>query len=91
VAYALESLLGVAAARGDVERAGVLLGAARALREQTGFYQPTAFAFHQRVVAQLGSGAGEDAFQRGIAAGRMLSPDEALDFRTRSPMSGATR
>jgi predicted ATPase len=78
VAYVLECLLGVAAARGDVERAGVLYGAALALREQTGFYQPPAFGFHYRVVQRLSSGEQAEAFQRGVTAGRMLSPEEAV-------------
>jgi predicted ATPase len=91
IAYALESLLGVAAARGDVERAGVLYGAAEALREQTGFYQPRAFAFHRRVVEHLRSGDGEVLFQRGFLTGRMLSPEEAIGWTAPAPMSGAVR
>jgi tetratricopeptide (TPR) repeat protein len=89
VAYALESLLGVAAVRGQVERAGQLLGAALTLRDQTGFYQPAAFAFHQHVVEQLRSGPDAEAFSRGVAAGHMMSPEEALATLVPEPVVGA--
>jgi predicted ATPase len=78
LAYGLEALLAVAAARGDVERAGMLFGAALTLREQTGFSQPANFSFHQRIVDGLRSGDHAEAFQRGVNAGRMLSPEEAI-------------
>jgi predicted ATPase len=79
-AYALEGLLGVAAARGDIERAGLMYGASEMLREQVGMYNPVAFAFDRRLVEQLRSGATRDAFERGYAAGRMLSPEEAIAY-----------
>jgi tetratricopeptide (TPR) repeat protein len=88
VAYALESLLGVAAARGDAERAGRLLGAATTLREQTGFFQPPAFAFHQRVLDRLRAGPQADTFERGLAAGRMLSPEEAIGSLAGAAVTG---
>ncbi len=80
VAYGLESLLGVAAARGDIERAGLMLGASQALREQVGLYNPAAFAFHDPLVAELRAGPQADAFERGYTSGRMLSLEEALAF-----------
>ncbi|MFC0682338.1 NB-ARC domain-containing protein, partial [Lysobacter korlensis] len=89
VAYALETLLGVAEARGDVERAGLLLGAATTLREQTGFFQPPAFAFHQRVLDRLRAGEHAEVFERGVIAGRMLSPEEAIGSTTGAAVSGA--
>jgi predicted ATPase len=79
-AYALEGLLGVAAARGDIERAGLMYGASEMLREQVGMYNPVAFAFDRRLVEQLRSGPSRDAFERGHAAGRMLSPEEAIAY-----------
>jgi predicted ATPase len=79
-AYALEGLLGVAAARGDIERAGLMFGASEMLREQVGMYNPVAFAFDRRLVEQLRSGATRDAFERGHTAGRMLSPEEAIAY-----------
>ncbi|MFC0681064.1 DUF4062 domain-containing protein [Lysobacter korlensis] len=78
VAYGMESLLGVAAARGDIEHAGVLLGASLTLREQVGLYNPAAFAFHDPLVAQLRAGPRRDDFERGYSSGRMMSADEAL-------------
>jgi predicted ATPase len=89
-AYALEGLLGVAAARGDIERAGLMYGASEMLREQVGMYNPVAFAFDRRLVEQLRSGATRDAFQRGYASGRMLSPEEAITYALPSaaPVAG---
>jgi predicted ATPase len=80
VAYGLESLCGVAAARGDIERAGLMLGASQTLREQVGLYNPAAFAFHDPLIAQLRAGPRAADFERGYASGRMLSVEEALAF-----------
>jgi predicted ATPase len=89
-AYALEGLLGVAAARGDIERAGLMYGASEMLREQVGMYNPVAFAFDRRLVEQLRSGPHSAAFERGYAAGRMLSPEEALAYALpKAPVGGA--
>jgi predicted ATPase len=79
-AYALEGLLGVAAARGDIERAGLMFGASEMLREQVGMFNPVAFAFDRKLVEQLRSGPTRDAFQRGYTSGRMLSPEEAIAY-----------
>jgi hypothetical protein len=80
VAYGLESLCGVAAARGDIERAGLMLGASQTLREQVGLYNPAAFAFHDPLVAQLRAGPRSGDFERGYTSGRMLSAEEALAY-----------
>jgi predicted ATPase len=85
VAYGLESLSGVAAARGEVERAGLMLGAAEALRERVGLYNPAAVTFHDPLVAQLRAGPHAADFERGVASGRMLSVEEALAVAVRSP------
>jgi hypothetical protein len=57
-----------------------MYGASEMLREQVGMYNPVAFAFDRRLVEQLRSGATRDAFERGYAAGRMLSPEEAIAY-----------
>ena len=80
VAFGLEGLLAVAAARGDIERAGLMLGASQALREHVGLYNPAAFAFHDPLVARLRAGPHAGDFERGFTSGRMLSADEALAF-----------
>jgi predicted ATPase len=85
VAYGLEGLLGLAAARGEIERAGVLYGASLMLREQVGLYNPAAFAFHQPLVAQLRAGEHRDEFDRGVTTGRMLSPEEAIAYAMPAP------
>jgi predicted ATPase len=78
VAYGLEALCGVAAARGDIERAGLLFGASQILREQVGLYNPAAFAFHDPLVTRLRAGPQVAQFERGYLSGRMLSAEEAL-------------
>jgi tetratricopeptide (TPR) repeat protein len=89
VAYGLEGLVGLAAARGEIERAGLLLGASQALREQVGIYNPAAFAFHDPLVAELRAGPQAGEFERGYASGRMLSAEEALAFA--APREAAAR
>jgi predicted ATPase len=78
VAYGLEGLVAVAALGGEIERAGRLAGAARALRERTGLYNAPAFTFHQAYLDQLvAAGAGEQV-EAATAAGRELTVDEAV-------------
>ncbi|WP_431279274.1 DUF4062 domain-containing protein [Leifsonia poae] len=78
VAYGLEGLVAVAAVNGDVERAGRLTGASRALRERTGLHNAQAFTFHQGYVDQLGASGAAAALDAAIAQGRELSVDEAV-------------
>lgn len=46
IAYGLEGLSGVAAARGDAWRAGALSGAAETIRQTTGIFDVSGFAVH---------------------------------------------
>lgn len=48
IADGLEGLSAIAAARGEVERAGLMSGAAAAMRQRLGFYEVAAFVFHER-------------------------------------------
>ncbi len=78
LAYGLEGMVAVAALSGDVERAGRLAGAARALRERSGLHNGPMFTFHQAYVDQLratGSGAQLDA---AVAEGRELTVEQAV-------------
>lgn len=78
LAYGLEGMVAIAAIAGDVDRAGRLAGAARALRERSGLHNGPTFTFHQKYLDRLtvaGDGAALDA---AIAAGRELSVEQAV-------------
>ncbi|MET0976222.1 MAG: DUF4062 domain-containing protein [Leifsonia sp.] len=77
VAYGLEGLVAIAAARGDIERAGRLAGAAHSLRERAGLYNAPTFSFHEAYLAPVRSSAAADALASAIAAGERMSPEEA--------------
>ncbi|MEU1971653.1 DUF4062 domain-containing protein [Microbacterium sp. NPDC019599] len=53
IAYGLEGLCAIAALRGDVERAGVLAGAATAMRKRVATFDTPDFVYHTRYVAAL--------------------------------------
>jgi tetratricopeptide (TPR) repeat protein len=78
IAYQLESFLGVAGVLGDVERAGLLGGAARALRERLGLLNPADAVLHLGIVEQIRTGPGADLYERGLLEGRRLSVDDAV-------------
>ncbi|MFF1877842.1 DUF4062 domain-containing protein [Leifsonia sp. NPDC058230] len=78
VAYGIEGMVAVAALAGDVERAGRLAGAARALRERSGTHNGPMFTFHQKYLDQLvAAGRGEE-LDAAIAAGRGLTVEQAV-------------
>ncbi|GBF06979.1 hypothetical protein DAERI_110161 [Deinococcus aerius] len=85
VAYGLEGLLAVAARRGDTPRAARLLGASRALREQTGLIHNLNAAFYQDAVDALRSGAGAATFAAEEAAGHELSVADAVAYALGGP------
>jgi hypothetical protein len=78
IAYQLESFLGVAGVLGDVERAGLLGGAAGALRERLGLLNPSDAVLHLGIVEQIRTGPGADRYERGLLEGRRLSVDDAV-------------
>jgi predicted ATPase len=78
IAYQLESFLGVAGVLGDVERAGLLGGAARALRERLGLLNPSDAVLHLGIVEQIRTGPGADLYERALLEGRRLSVDDAV-------------
>jgi predicted ATPase len=78
VAYGLEGFGGIAAARGQAALAGRLLGAAEALRERIGRYNPAEFAFHAQAVARVEASPDRDLFRRAFAEGRVLPVEEAV-------------
>jgi predicted ATPase len=78
VAYGFEGLAAVAAAADDIDRAGLLLGAAHTLRAQTGLFNAPSFSFHQRAVDVINAGAEASRFQSAEKAGRAMSVDSAI-------------
>lgn len=79
MALGLEGFIGVAAVRHDIERAGLLTGAARALRERAGMFNPTEYAFSYKFVEEIRSSPDGRAFGQNYEAGRRLSPQQAVD------------
>jgi predicted ATPase/class 3 adenylate cyclase len=75
IAFSLEKAGVLAAAEGNVERAGRLAGAADGLRESAGFERGR--FDHEWLERHLSAVAGEE-FEAARVAGRALEPDEAL-------------
>jgi predicted ATPase len=78
MAYGLEGLVAIAAVRGEVERAGRLLGASEVLRERTGLYNAPTFSFHQQTLAPILAGDEAEALERARGAGRRISTPDAV-------------
>ncbi len=82
IAFALEGLSAVAATAGDVERAGLLLGAADALRARTGLADQRSYVtiepFVEAVLASDGASAFEAARSRGRRTPRRAVMQTAL-------------
>ncbi|HSK32254.1 MAG TPA: DUF4062 domain-containing protein [Propionicimonas sp.] len=88
VADALEGLSAIAAARGEVERAGQLSGAAEALRKRLGFYEVPAYVFHERYL-DLVRRVDPDGFAAAQDHGRELTTAEAIALGTPEPEAPA--
>ncbi|QIG38527.1 DUF4062 domain-containing protein [Microbacterium sp. 4R-513] len=80
LAYGLESLVALAAAAGDVRRAGLLLGAAQTVRRRKGFLNPGAFEFYMVPVKALRDSGHGAELDRAVAEGSELSLAEALEY-----------
>jgi predicted ATPase/DNA-binding SARP family transcriptional activator len=79
LAECLEGLAGVAAGQGREERAARLLGAAEALRDAGGaVILPHRRPAFERLLADVRTALGEEAFAAAWAAGRALSLEEAI-------------
>jgi predicted ATPase len=77
VAYGLEGLCAVAAARHEAWRAGALAAAAAAIRHRIGVFDAEAFTVHTAVLAALRDHEGEQV-AAGAEAGGELSVPEAV-------------
>lgn len=93
IAYALEGLAAIAAERDDVERAGVLSGAADAIRRRTAMFDAPAFVFHPRYLAALAERADaarlRAAEERGRDYGALEAAAYALAGRGGAPAATA--
>lgn len=78
LAYGLEGMVAIAALAGDIDRAGRLAGASRALRERSGLHNGPMFTFHQAYLDQLVADGAGAQLDRAIAEGRELSVEQAV-------------
>lgn len=84
IAMCLEGAAALLAAAGQPGTAARLLGAAEALRERLGVpLLPTDRADYDHAVEQAQAGMDEQSFRSAWAAGRLLTPDEAIAEATR--------
>ncbi|WP_345750260.1 ATP-binding protein [Microbacterium rhizophilus] len=77
VAYALEGLCAVAAARGDAERAGMLSAVSHAIRQRIGVFDAEAFTVHMPQLDAIRS-AQPEAVAAGERRGAELTVPEAI-------------
>jgi hypothetical protein len=78
--YELEGLGACAALRGDIERSGVLLGAAEAARTRTGMSDLRARITHLPFVQQILASEQAGLFEAAMAQGRARSRTEAVSL-----------
>lgn len=79
-AYALEGLAGSAAAAGDIERAGLLLGAAEALRASTGLHEQRSYVTYQAFVDAVLATDRAAEFEAARIIGRRTPRQTALEM-----------
>ncbi|MBB2965677.1 DUF4062 domain-containing protein [Leifsonia aquatica] len=78
IAFGLEGMVAVAALAGDASRAGLLAGAAQALRERSGTHNGPTFTFHRRYLDRLLAGPSAPEVEAAMAEGRELSVEQAV-------------
>ncbi|GEP47140.1 DUF4062 domain-containing protein [Microbacterium saccharophilum] len=78
IAYGLEGFVGLRAAESDARGAGLLLGAAQALRLRKGVMNPGAFDFFAGPLERLRADGRTAELDEAIAQGRDLSVNEAI-------------
>ena len=90
VAYAIEGLSAIAALNGDLERAGVLSGAAETIRQRVTMFDLSKFVYHTGFLVRA---ATDDAARGRLSAarerGREYSTREAADIALRGASRGA--
>ena len=80
VGYALEGLAACAAVLGDVDRAGMLLGAAETARTRTGLIEQRSYITYGPFIEQVLASDRAAEFEAGRARGRAMSRRGALDL-----------
>lgn len=83
MAWALEGIAAVSAARGDTERAGTLVGATDAIRERRGLLASDTYRFHRDFLREISSGPHAAAFEEARRAGRGLDLAAAVELASR--------
>ena len=79
LAWCLEGLAGLAAATGDGEHAGVLLGAARKVLDEMGAtFKPFERRLHETTVERATLLCGEETLEAAVERGSALTLDEAI-------------
>ncbi|GAB3610889.1 hypothetical protein GCM10027414_30150 [Humibacter ginsengiterrae] len=76
-AYGIEGLCAIAALRGQVERAGLLAGAAQEMRKKSGMYDAAAFVYHPAYLEPLRT-AFPDRMRDAEERGRRMPPAEVM-------------
>ena len=79
-AYALEGMIAIAVVQGETERAGVLTGAAEAVRQLTGMGEQESFVTYQPFVESMLRSDSAPVFQAARARGRAMTVREATEF-----------
>ncbi|MBO1770021.1 DUF4062 domain-containing protein [Agrococcus sp. TF02-05] len=80
IAYGLEGLAAAAAERDELERAGVLAGAAAAIRKRAAVFDAPAFVFHTRYLDALAERSDAAALRAAEERGREYGALEAAAF-----------
>ena len=80
IAYALEGLSAIAAVRSDADRAGVLAGAAAAIRKRAAVFDAPMFVFHLRYLDELSSRGEGDRIRAAEARGAEYGAREAAEY-----------
>ncbi|MGW4928084.1 DUF4062 domain-containing protein [Agromyces sp. NPDC004153] len=89
-AYGLEAMSAVAAVTGDLERSGVLFGAAENVRERKGLATGGSFSLHGRILEQAldrGGADGTRGFERGRRTGRSADLADMVALALAAPES----
>ncbi|SFR94201.1 Predicted ATPase [Microbacterium sp. cf046] len=80
VAYAFEGLIAIAVLQGDPERAGVLTGAAEAVRQLTGVGEQASIVTYEPFVDSVLASQAAPVFEAGRARGRAMTVWEVAEF-----------
>ncbi len=89
IAFALEGISAAAATVGDFERAGVLLGAADALRARTGLADQRSYVTFQPFIEAVLASEGAGVFESARKRGRRMSRRDVLQTALGSELAAA--